>query len=93
MLYMWNYVAIYVVASANIITIHSFHCLIALQLRLVLSKVLSYTLFCAEGVSLAVMPYVEKGLPALMRLLPSIHTLGRILLHICSYARKLLAIL
>ena len=34
-----------------------------------------YTLFCAEGVSLAVIPYAERGLPALVRLPPSIHTI------------------
>ena len=52
-------------------------------------QLLYYTLFRTEGVvSLSVTPYTERGLPALVRLLPSIHTLGRIFaMYICSYTR------
>ena len=48
-----------------------------LQHAYIIPQLHYYTLFCAAGVSLAVMPYAEMGLLALVRLPPSIHTLGR----------------
>ena len=49
-----------------------------LQHAYIIPQLHYYTLFRAAGVSLAVTPYAERGLLALVRLPPSIHTLGRI---------------